>query len=96
MSVEADVLGCCCGVSCTDGGAGMDTASEALGAFAPQTGTPRELLKQALAAEMSWHHAALEHLATVPKAMADTDRYVAGRISLTQLVRRIRDHDAPQ
>ncbi|WP_270260829.1 antitoxin VbhA family protein [Kocuria marina] len=45
---------------------------------------------------MSWHHAALERLATVPEAMADMDRYVAGRMSLTQLVRRIRDHDAPQ
>jgi hypothetical protein len=74
----------------------MEPVSEALGAFAPRTGTPREQLQQALAAEMSWHHAALEHLATVPRAMADTDRYVAGRISLTQLVRRIRDHDAPE
>jgi hypothetical protein len=74
----------------------MKPSSEALGAFAPQTGTPREQLQQALAAEMSWHHATLKHLATVPKAMAGTDRYVAGQVSLTQLVRRIGDHDAPE
>ncbi len=74
----------------------MEPVSEALGAFTPRTGTAREHLQQALAAEMSWHHAALERLATVPEAMADMDRYVAGRMSLTQLVRRIRDHDAPQ
>ena len=73
----------------------MKPLSEALGAFTPQTGTPREQLQQALAAEMSWHHAALEPLATVPQAMADTDRYVAGQGSLTQLVRRIGDCDAP-
>lgn len=74
----------------------MEPVSEALGAFAPRTGTAREQLQQALAAEMSWHHAALERLVTVPEAMADTDRYVAGRMSLAQLVGRIRDHDAPQ
>jgi hypothetical protein len=70
--------------------------SETLRASTPQTGTPRHQLQQALAAEMSWHHAALEHLAPVPQAMADTDRYVAGEISLTQLVNRIRDHHAPE
>jgi hypothetical protein len=74
----------------------VERASQARRAFAPLTGTGRDQLQQVLAAEMSWHHAALESLATVPKAMADTDRYVAGEISLTQLAQRIRDHDAPQ
>jgi hypothetical protein len=74
----------------------VERASQTRGAFVPLTGTPREQLQQVLAAEMSWHHAALAHLVTVPKAMADTDRYVAGEISLTQLVHRIRDHDVPE
>ena len=49
---------------------------------------PREQLQQVLAAEMSWHHAALEDLTATPEAMADTDRYVAGEIDLNELTRR--------